>query len=410
MSRAFGPGSFASGHIRVRVERMHQNDAVTEQAVSEHPATAPWRTVLARITRLRYVVLSMVALAAGIVGGGRGDWNVFVDAGRDMLGAGGLSVFVRHPDVQTGPLSLLLARVLSITPRNGFVACAVLCAVLGLVAVRCVELARHPDRDHDPQGSELTTLIGGIVMVFWWAKLGGYGHLDDALVLAAAAGALLSVRRSRTVVGAVLLGLAIATKPWAVILVPLTMGGIGPLRQRLRSPIIAVCIGALLWLPFLVAEPKTLQSMRPTVNIAPDSVLQLFGVTNDSIPQWLRTAQLLGALLLATLVMWRGRPGGVILVAIACRMMTDPGTWSYYTAGFMLGALAWDLYETRSLMPRTTLVAAVLLLPPWIVHSADVRAVMRLTACLGAIALVTLSRPAPVAVAKPAESVSVTVT
>lgn len=350
----------------------------------------------------------MVALAAGIVGGGRGDWNVFVDAGRDMLGTGGLGVFVRHPDVQTGPLSLLLAPVLALTPRNGFVACAVLCAVLGLVAVRCVELARHPDREEDSQGSELTTLIGGILVVFWWAKLGGYGHLDDALVLAAAAGAMLSVRRNRTVVGAVLLGFAIATKPWAVILVPLTMGGVGPIRQRLRSPCIAVGLGALLWLPFLIAEPKTLQSMRPTVNIAPDSVLQLFGVTNDSIPQWLRTAQLLGALLLTAVVMWRGRPGGVILAAIAFRMMTDPGTWSYYTAGFMLGALAWDLYETRWLMPRTTLVAAVLLLPPWIVHSADARAVMRLGACLGAIALVTLSRPTPVAVTDPATLVSVT--
>ena len=310
-----------------------------------------------------------------------------------MLHHDGFSVFARHPDVQTGPIALVLARVLALTPRNGFVACAILCGALGLLAIRCLEKAQHPDRADDRQGTAMTTLIGGLVVVFWWAKLGGYGHLDDAIVLCTGAAALLKIRQGKSAFAAVLIGIAIATKPWAVILVPLTLAPVGPLWQRLRAPLLANAVGALFWLPFFIAEPHTLSSMRPTVDIAADSVLQLFGMTNASMPTWLRSAQLLGALCVATIAVWRGRIGGVLLVAVAFRMMTDPGTWSYYTAGFMLGALAWDQYETTAIAPAATLAAAVLLLPPWLIPWADVRAVTRLVAGLAAIVLVVAAKP-----------------
>ena len=394
MSRAFGPGSFAyrdcsrERSIRDATGRVHKDDAVTPGIT-----TAKWRSQLVRITPVRYLVLALMGAAAGVVGGGRGDWDVFVTAGKAMLGPDGMSVYARFPDVQTGPFSLLIARVLSITPRDGFVVSTILCVGLGLFAIRCLERAQHPGRTTDPQGTHMTVLLGGLVVMFWWAKLGGYGHLDDAIVLTAAAAAVLKIRQGKSIVAAVLIGLAIATKPWAVILVPLTFVPVGPLWQRLRAPLIANAIGALFWLPFFVAEPHTLESMRPTVNIAPDSVLQLFGVTNESLPTWMRSAQLLGALGLATFAIWRGRVGGVLLVAVAFRMMTDPGTWSYYTAGLMLGALAWDLYETTSVAPTAMLAAAVLLLPPWLIPWPDVRAATRLVTCLAAIVLVAADKP-----------------
>jgi hypothetical protein len=95
-------------------------------------------------------------------------------------------------------------------------------------------------------------------------------------------------------------------------------------------------------------------------------------------------------------VVWRGRFGGVLLAAVAVRMITDPGTWSYYTAGFMLGALAWDLYETNSITPKATWCAAVLLLPPWLIPWDDVRAITRLVACLAAVVLVMAERTSTV--------------
>ena len=132
------------------------------------------------------------------------------------------------------------------------------------------------------------------------------------------------------------------------------------------------------------------------MSVARDSVLELFGLADSSIPGWLRIAQLLGALALAALVVWRGRFGGVLLAAVAARMITDPGTWSYYTAGFMLGALAWDLYETNSITPKATWCAAVLLLPPWLIPWDDVRAITRLVACLAAVVLVMAERTSTV--------------
>ena len=104
-------------------------------------SSAHWRIELARVARLRYVVLAALAVACAVVSGGRGDWDVFVSAGRSLLGSEGLSVYTLRPDVQTGPVSLVLARVLAITPRNGFLACVVACAVLGLAAIRCLEKA-----------------------------------------------------------------------------------------------------------------------------------------------------------------------------------------------------------------------------------------------------------------------------
>lgn len=370
---------------------MRQNAPVSGAISSAH-----WRIELARVARLRYVVLAALAVACSVVSGGRGDWDVFVSAGRSLLGSEGLSVYTLRPDVQTGPVSLVLARVLAITPRNGFVACVIVCAVLGLVAIRCLEKAQRPDRTVQNHAATFTTLLGGTVVVFWWAKLGGYGHLDDALVLTSAAAALLCVRRGRAVLAAVLIGVAIATKPWAVILVPLTFGTAGPLWKRLQPPLISCVVGGCLWLPFFIAEPNTLRALKPTVSVAPDSVLELFGLADSSIPGWLRIAQLLGALALAALVVWRGRFGGVLLAAVAVRMITDPGTWSYYTAGFMLGALAWDLYETNSITPKATWCAAVLLLPPWLIPWDDVRAITRLVACLAAVVLVMAERTSTV--------------
>ena len=376
---------------------MHKDGAVTRSNSNE-----PWRTALGRITSFRYLILATVTVAAGVVAGGRGDWNHFVTAGTSLVGTDGLHFFVRHGDVQTGPLSLLLAWFLSFTPYNGFLLCTVVSGMLGLIAIRCLESARNTARDADRIGTELTTLVGGIVVVFWWAKLGGYGHLDDALVLAGAAAAALLARRDRQLLAAVLIGLAIATKPWAVIFVPLTYGSSGMRRVRILPALTALAIGASFWLPFVLAAPSTLNSLRPTVNIAADSVIHLFGFSTNDMPAWLRASQLGGAFAVAALVMWRGRVGGVIVAAIAVRLATDPGTWSYYTAGFMLGALAWDLLETRRVLPAMTLLSTIALLPPWIVHSADLRAALRLLICMAALVLAL--RRAPQVVNAPVRS------
>jgi hypothetical protein len=190
----------------------------------------------------------------------------------------------------------------------------------------------------------------------------------------------------------VLIGIAIATKPWAVMFLPLALEELGPWRRRLRPVVVAGLIGALAWAPFVVHDTQTLHSLRPTVNVAADSVLSLFGASNEP-PGWMRVAQLVLALVVASAAVLRRVPEGVILAAVAVRLGTDPGTWSYYTAGLALGALAWDLVHVRRTVPVTTLMVAVLLPPTWLVPSDGLRAMMRLVACVAAIVIVLRARP-----------------
>jgi hypothetical protein len=341
-------------------------------------------------------MVAVVSLAAGIVSGGRGDWMDFVDAGRAMLGSAGLHVYVIHRDVQTGPLTLLVAWLFAHTPRDGFVLAAVVSAALGILSVRLYELTVR--RPRDDTRFQLLVLVGGCLVAFSWAKLGGYGHLDDAITLTCAVVALNRVRAGKPLSAGLAIGLAIAAKPWGVIFLPITLAT----RSRdLRAPMIAGIVAAVAWLPFIVGAPDSLRALRPTVNVAPDSVLALFGVTSDSMPHWLRVAQLIACLGVAGALALRRRPESVIAAAIALRVATDPATWSYYTPGLVIGVLVWDLLGRRR-FPWVTLVVLVGLAPTWLVPSDTARGLMRL-AVTAAVVVFAFVR-APAASATPLEA------
>ncbi len=80
------------------------------------------------------------------------------------------------------------------------------------------------------------------------------------------------------------------------------------------------------------------------------------------------------------------------MAALAVRMATDLGTWSYYTPGLLLATLAFDLLRRRRAVPMLTLATFVLLPLPWIVDSPDVRAAMRLAACVLVIGVAVSGR------------------
>lgn len=343
---------------------------------------------LERVARWRYGIISTVSLTAGIVSGGRGDWDEFVGAGRAMLGSAGLQVYVVHRDVQTGPLSLLLAWVFSHTPRDGFVLAAVVCAGLGIVSIRLHELTARPSQSDTR--FELLVLVGGCLTAFTWAKLGGYGHLDDALTLTAAVVALYQIRAGRSIAAAVAIGIAVACKPWGVVFLPLTLAT----RPRdLRAPIVAGAVAAAAWLPFIIGAPNSLKALRPTVNVASDSVLALFGVTTESMPDWMRVAQLLACLAVAMVLAMKHRPESIIAAAIAVRIGTDPATWSYYAPGLVIGVLVWDLLDRRR-FPWVTLAAVLALAPTWLVPSDAGRAALRAVVAVAVVVGALLRPPA----------------
>ena len=107
-----------------------------------------------------------------------------------------------------------------------------------------------------------------------------------------------------------------------------------------------------MWSPFILATIQTLEGMRPTVRLAPDSVLRLFGFDSSSVSSALRYVQLgLALTMVAVVAVWRRRPAGALLAGVACRIALDPGTWNYYTVGFLLGALMWDLSRCQRVCP-----------------------------------------------------------
>jgi hypothetical protein len=364
---------------------------------------------VARLLRLRYAFVAFVAGCGGVLAGGRGDWNYFVELGRTMFSSDGLRIYVTHGDAQTGPLSLVVAAALSLTPRSGFVACVVICGLVGLACLRLLDLGGNPQRAADAQA--VAVLTGGIILASWWSLLGGFGHLDDALVLLGAVFALGSYLDGRPMAAALAIGLGIAIKPWAVIFLPLTaprltepdrIGAVGnsSLRDRvigsalaLRGPFTASAVACVFWLPFLVAYPATLRTLRPTVLIAPDSVLAVLRLGDIADHQGFRIAQLATALLAGLVAIRRGQPEWAILAPIAVRVASDPGAWTYYTAGVVVGALAWDLSRPSGVLPRWTIITSMLLLPSWAIPYQTVRGMLRLALCLVVLAMMFIRQP-----------------
>lgn len=338
---------------------------------------------------MRWSIVVVVGVASAVLAGGRGDWDLFVVAGRDLMSRHvGLGVFVAHRDVQTGPLTLVLTWALSWLPRHGFGVGVALVVALGWWSVRRLDRAATPAWA-DGFLREVCSLVGGVAVLALWGQLAGYGHLDDAIVLAVAVRC--AVAADRPWVRGVLVGLAVGVKPWAVVIVPLVFDWPVPWRgptgraERLAhwaSPgAVAAAVGTACWLPFVVHSPDTTASLKPTVSLADDSVLALLGLRSADVPAVVRAAQLLGAMAVAVWCCWRGRAASALMAALAVRMVTDLGTWSYYTPGLLVATLAWDLLVRRRAVPVLTLAATVLLPLPWMIDSPDVRAVMRLGVC-----------------------------
>lgn len=139
---------------------------------------------------------------------------------------------------------------------------------------------------------KLLTLIGGSAMAVTWAQLGGFGHVDDALVLLAAAFSITEVSMTRSMwrfAPNLALGPAIAVKPWAIIFVPALLWAWWRDRsmpehgQRVVGGVaVTFGVAGAAWLPFVLLAPHTLDSLRPTVSIAETSVLGLIGTAQGA--------------------------------------------------------------------------------------------------------------------------------
>jgi hypothetical protein len=325
-------------------------------------------------------------------------WHWFEMAARLLVGdgapgegRGGLHLFESHPEFQFGPVAVVVTAVVRLVGGgHAMMLARVLAAALAPVVLWTLEgLARCEFPPADRPRIRRLTLVAGVLLIPAWDLVAVRTvHIDDAIALSATVGALAMARYDRPWSSATLVGLAIGAKPWAVAFLPILLL---LRRHRIQAIILAAVLGSIVWVPFLVAAPGTVEALRDfRLAVAPRSALHLLGFDTDAAPVWLRPVQFAATLAAATVAVARGRWPGVIFVAMATRILLDPAVHSYHLTGLVVGAVAWDLIWCRRRWPVWTVCPVVLLatrltaLPPGIAGA--IRLGLSLTIILAVLA------------------------
>jgi hypothetical protein len=233
---------------------------------------------------------------------------------------------------------------------------------LGVLSVRFVEQAIWTAGMGGRRSQERAVLIGGSILLYAWSLPAVvYGHVDDVLALTFTAYVLGAAASGRWVVASIAMALAIDSKPWAALALPLVAAQAG---SRTRSVALAVGGALLLWVPFVIAHHGSLQVSEVQLPVTPGSGLHYFGVSPGASPLWARAAQVLIALSLGAAAVLRGRWYLVPLAAFAVRVNLDPQDWDYYLAGPIFGLFIWDVASSRLPGARVALGCFGLLILP----------------------------------------------
>ena len=313
---------------------------------------------------------------------------------------GGLHLFAHYPRLQSGPLTFALAEPLTrLSPHDGVVAAELAMSLLGLLSLLALERAAFALRPDVPRDRiRWTTLGGGMLLIPIWALTGvWFAHLDDVLALAFAALAVWAAAAGRAGPLGACVAFSVDSKPWAAAFLPLLCALPGPVRRdtdRRRAAAVCLVLVAAAWLPFLLADPGSVEAARFTIANVPDSALRALGVHDPRTPGWDRSAQIAVGCALGALAVWRGRWPAAVLLGVCARIALEPNDYAYYFAGLLLGALCWDLLAAVRPKPLTTLsVTALIFALPALGVSARLDGNIKLWTMLG-VAFAALLAPA----------------
>ena len=218
------------------------------------------------------------------------------------------------------------------------------------------------------------------------------GHPEELLAAALAVGAVATASEGRERRAAVLLGLALASKQWAVIAILPTLMALP--NRRLRAALAAVGVAAVLTLPAVIAAPTSFWSTQSNAAsaqafVTPWSVwypvaevsrevhhvdgMRLTGVVHRAPPLVASLTHplivLLAFALPLGLVAYRRRfrlsgEGAMALLALLAllRCALEPPDNLYYHEPLLIALLGWDALAARGLPVRGMAGAAVALL------------------------------------------------
>lgn len=335
------------------------------------------------IVALAVLAVAALSLRAGI--GAEPGLDYFGDASAaiDALVRGDLTGFFASQPMM-GSFSLLLrapfvAPVFHSSLDNVYFAGALPCllatVVLGMTLARLVA--------ERGQGAVVQGLVAGLAVInpITFRAL-HWGHPEELLCAALCVGAVLAALRERELLAGVLLGLAIATKQWALIAVLPAL--LAAPRRRLPLLAIAAAIGAVLLLPGLLLNPDSFRGATEAAagqsaggaSTTPWSLWWPVATLGDSpfgerymAPGWVGALShpliVLLPIPLAALL-WRRtdrRPDDALLLLallFLLRCLLDNWSNDYYHAPFFLSLLAWESVR-RPGVPRLSLGVAILI-------------------------------------------------
>lgn len=281
-------------------------------------------------------------------------WHYFSDAGRGLLDR---ALYRDHPEFQFGPAAALVARMFSVVP--GLLPWAAMVTGSAVGAVTWWMICRAVGWPSDRTRHALVWAVGAAFLVPWIRMAAYSAHIDDVVVLAATVAAVWSLTRRRWGFATVFVAIAVAVKPWAVLVAPLLLTPHVPHRWRRL-----VGVGGLVaasWAAYLSA-PGTIEALSGFgIPVDPNSGLRALGFLDLSTPGWLRPVQIGLGLGAATVAARRSGPLTVPLAGIAVRLALDPATHHYYTAGFVVAALLAELSRPGVSWPWRTMVGAAVL-------------------------------------------------
>lgn len=211
------------------------------------------------------------------------------------------------------------------------------------------------------------------------------GHPEELLCAALAVGAVLVAAEDRWLLAAVLLGLAIATKAWAVLAIGPVLLALGTRRTATLAMAGVVTLVVLAPMVFAGAAETVVHGSRSTgLLFNPWQIWWLLGDVVDVgldgapkpgarlAPAWLSplTHPLIASLVVPlSLLAWRARPHargghgeqalGLLALLFLLRCILDPWNCVYYELPFLLALLAWESLCRARRPPLLTLGATL---------------------------------------------------
>jgi hypothetical protein len=243
-----------------------------------------------------------------------------------------------------------------------------------------------------------------------------YGHAEELMVAALAVGAVLAARRGHAWGAGLLLGLAVAGKPWALVVAAPVLVALP--RGRWRVLVAAGVTGAAILAPLALAGHGFVDSGRMAATdtgtiFKPQQIWWLAGHHAHLVgrphariaPGWLSSAgrPLIVIVAAALSLLWARRNRrsdvlGLLTLVLLLRCVLDPWNNLYYHAPFLAALAAWEAHSARR-APWATIAAALalrlsLVLVPG-VASSDPQAVAYLVWALPATFVLGLAVFAP---------------